>query len=404
MRMLSFSRIRVLMLGTSTAAIALAGVAAGLAPAQAAPAGAARHTVYVAPRGTATARDAGCGSAAYRSVDAAVAAAPSGGTVVVCGGSYDESVAITRPLSLVGLARPLIDAAGNINGVVITAPDVTVRGFRVTSATAEGILVDGANHVTLTGNTVAGNDLGAALTDPVPTAYAECQSAGGVPGDCGEGIHLMGSSYSLVSGNTSTGNSGGILVSDETGPAAHDQITGNVVTGNVSDCGITVVGHNPAAAPGGVPAPAVAGVFGNRIAGNLIAGNGTSGEGAGVVLATALPGGAVYDNTVTGNSISGNGLSGVTVHSHVTGQYMNGNVVVANRIGTNNVTGDNDFAPDVDDQTTGVLVATVDPLAITVSGNVISDNQFGIWTTGPATVAGARANAFRDVTEPVAAG
>jgi len=387
----------------AAAAVAVTASAA-MSPARAAEVSAAHSTVYVSPRGTPTARDTNCGNAAYNSIGAAVSAAASGGTIVVCGGTYDESVSVAKPLSLVGLSHPVIDATGDINGILITAPHVTIRGFKVANAIAEGILVNAANYATIAGNTVTDNDQGAALVDPVPTSYAECQPVGAVPGDCGEGIHLMGSSYSTVAGNTSTGNSGGILLSDETGPTAHNRIVRNVVSGNLSDCGITVVGHNPAAAPGGVPAPKAAGVYANEIAGNHITGNGTKGQGAGVVLATGLPGGAVYDNTVIGNSISGNGISGVTVHSHLPGQYMNGNVVTRNRIGTNNLDGDDDFAPHVDDQTTGVLVATVDPLSVIVTGNVITNNHFGIWTTGPASVTRANTNAFRHVAVPVAQG
>jgi hypothetical protein len=174
-----------------------------------------------------------------------------------------------------------------------------------------------------------------------------------------------------------------------------------VTTDNLFDCGITVVGHNPAAAPGGKVAPKVAGVHDNDIAGNRITGNGVQGAGAGVVLATGLPGGAVYRNVVQHNTISGNGMSGVTVHSHVPGQFLNDNVVRDNTIGTNNVSGDNDFAPVVDDQTTGVLVGTVAPLSITITGNHISKDHFGIWTTGPVTVHGAKENHFTKVAIPV---
>ena len=214
----------------------------------------------------------------------------------------------------------------------------------------------------------------------------------------------MGSSYATVAGNVSTGNSGGILVSDDTGPAAYNQVVGNVVASNLFDCGVTVVGHNPKAAPGGVPAPQVAGVYANDIVGNSISGNGVKGAGSGVVLATPLPGGAVYDNTVQDNTITGNGQSGVTVHSHVPGQFLNGNVITRNFISTNNLVGDPDFAPHVDNQTTGVLVGTVSPLSIEISGNVIANDHFGIWTTGPATVRGADGNSFSGDTMPVAQG
>jgi len=376
------------------------GAAAGTAlavPAMAttsAPTASSDSTVYVSMHGTAAAVDASCGTAAYKSIGAAVSAVARGGKVLVCGGTYHEDVTVTKPLSLLGRPNTVVDAAGQINGILVTAPNVTVSRFRVTNATGEGVLVRSADHVTIEGNVVTHNNLGGLPVNPVPNTYAECQPVGEIPGDCGEGIHLMGSSYSTVRDNVSTGNSGGILLSDETGPAAHNQIAGNVVTGNLLDCGITVVGHNPNAAPGGVPAPQAAGVYANDIEGNRISGNGINGGGAGIVLATGLPGEAVYGNTVRGNWISGNGMSGVTVHSHVPGQFLNGNVITRNVIGVNNLIGDSDFAPHVDNQTTGVLVGTVSPLSVAVSDNVIAHDHFGIWTTGPVTVAGELDNSF----------
>jgi hypothetical protein len=129
-------------------------------------------------------------------------------------------------------------------------------------------------------------------------------------------------------------------------------------------------------------------------------GNGLSGEGSGVLLGTGIPGGAVYDNTIVGNYLSGNGLAGVTVHSHVAGQDLNGNVITGNVIATNNVHGDSLFPPD-DPATTGVLVRSVGPLSITVTGNVIRDDTYGIWTTSTVALSGAARNAFVAVGTPV---
>lgn len=377
----------------STAVVALAGSAVAATLAQAS--GVARtSTVYVSAHGN-------CGSGAYRTIGAAVAAVAPGGTIDVCGGTYHEDVAITKQVTLRGRGNTVIDATNQLNGILVTAPHVTVSGFTVTNAIGEGILVKSANYATVEGNVVTHNDLGGLPVDPVANTYPECQAQQGVPGDCGEGIHLMSSSHSTVANNVSTNNSGGILLSDETGPTAHNRIAGNVVAGNLFDCGITVVSHSPAGAPGGVPAPQAAGTYDNDIVANNISGNGVDGGGAGVVLATGLPGGAVYDNTVEDNSINGNGMSGVTVHSHVPGQFLNGNVVKHNRIGVNNVKGDSDFAPAVDDQTTGVLVGTVAPLAIVVSDNDIAGDHFGVWSTGPVTAQGSHDNVFTGVAVPV---
>jgi parallel beta-helix repeat protein len=358
--------------------------------------------VYVSTHGASTAAGRDCTSAAYDSINAAITAVAADGTVVVCGGTYREDVSVTKTVTIQGRSNATIDATNQINGVTVTAAHATVSGLTVENAIGEGILVNGANNVTIQSNVVKHNDLGGSPVNPVPNSYPFCAATQGVPGDCGEGIHLMGSSNSTVSGNTSTDNSGGILISDETGPAGHDRIIGNVVTDNLYACGVTVVGHNPAAAPNGVPAPSVAGVFGTQVIGNRISGNGVDGAGAGVVIATGVPGGASYDNVVEGNAINGNGMSGVTVHSHAPGQDLNGNVIQANQIGTNNLGGDPDFSP-ADTQTTGVLVATVSPLSIQIVANAISSDQIGIWTTGPVTAKDAHANAFLGVSVPVSA-
>lgn len=366
---------------TGTAALTVLGVAVPALSAAASTAAAATR-VYVSPLAAKGAKDLNCSSAAYKTIDAGVAAVRAGGTVVVCAGTYHEMVAVTKSLSLAGQSHAVVDAAGQDNGVLVAASRVSVTGLTVTGATGEGILVTKASHVTIKRNVVTDNDRGG-QPPVVKNKYAECQATDGVPGDCGEGIHLMGVTDSLVADNVSTGNTGGILLSDETGPTAHNVITGNVVSDNLYDCGITITGHNPAAAPGGKPAPKVAGTYDNIISGNTVIGDGTKGDGGGVLLATPFPGGAVYGNIIEGNTILGNGLAGVTVHSHAPGQDLNGNVITDNVIGTNNLDGDSDFAPAVDKSTTGILVATVAPLSITITNNTIADNHYGIWTTGP---------------------
>ena len=185
-----------------------------------------------------------------------------------------------------------------------------------------------------------------------------------MPGDCGEGVHFAGNvAYSTISDNFIANNSGGVLLSDDIGPTHDNVVENNVVTGNATDCGITVPGHNPGALSAkGVPQPAVAGVYRNVIRDNVVTDNGVKGEGAGVLFANAGPGTASYDNLVEGNYIAGNGLSGVTMHAHTIGkgqfEDLSGNVIVGNIIGKNNLDGDTLDSParPEDQETTGVLV------------------------------------------------
>jgi parallel beta-helix repeat protein len=388
------------------------GLAAGLVGLGAGPTLATQGaTVYVSM----VAGGGGCGNAAYTTIGDAVAAAPAGATVIVCAGTYKEGVVVDKALTLVG-EHATIDATGHDNGVQVLASHVTVRGFMVTGATGEGILVGylpgapGAmpvSHVTIRDDTVVKNDLGNPTSAPIfDSPYAQCNAtpmpapAPAIPGDCGEGIHLLSVTDSTVTHDRVSGNSGGILLTDENGPTSGNVISQNVVVGNLYDCGITLAGHDIAA---------VGGIHDNRIIGNRVIGNGVKGEGGGVLLASPVPGdpatygtgGAVFDNLVAGNYLAGNGLAGVTVHSHAPGQDLEGNVVRDNIIGTNNLDGDSDFYPLVDPSTTGVIVASVAPLTITIEHNVIMHDHFGIWLTPGVTASGTSSNHFAHVTTPI---
>ena len=343
-----------------------------------------------------------CSTATFTTISAAVAAAAPGSRIIVCPGTYQENVTVPEPLSIEGI-HATVDATGKTNGFTVLPPaaGTTIQGFKVENALAEGIIAVTTTDVSIVDNTVENNDKGVRL----PGTGVECEvSPENEFPDCGEGVHLMGTSNSRIVGNTIRHNSGGVLLTDETGPTHGNVIAHNRVLENVEDCGITLAGHNPGGAPGGVPAPTVAGIYENLVEDNVSVGNGVKGEGAGVLLAAGIPigGGAVYDNTVTGNFLEGNALAGVTVHNHFPGQDLNGNRIVNNRIGTNNVNGDPDFFPVVDPSTTGILVGTAgEPLTITIKHNVIFSNEIGIFLTGPLNIEQIKHNVFIGVTTNV---
>lgn len=400
---------------------------AGSASAAAAGQGGHRGVVYVSPRGKASNPDRSCRSAAFKTISSAVAASQPGGTVIVCKGTYAESVTVGKPLTLRG-EDATVDATGQPFGIGVIVSHVTVSGFTVKNARGEGIAVvpGGAlsgscgtsghpcapvTGVTVSRNTVDHNNLGY-----VPPAGC---SAPLYPGDCGGGILLDTAAWSRVASNTVEHNVDGILVVDDFGPTHNNAITGNTAVDNVNECGITLPSHNPGAAtakqlPNGNYVvtrlnPRAGGVFDNLVAGNTSDGNGTAGfkanaagSGAGILLASAGPGTAVYNNTVTGNQASGNGLAGVVIHAHYQGgEYLQGNKIVGNRIGRNNITGDNLDTPytGADFATTGILVFSAMPIGVTVARNTISRNTDGIWVTPNVTLRGS--NTFTKVRIPV---
>ena len=371
-------------------------LAVGLVAAIGSPAGAgakpkATGTLYVAPLRGRAKLPAVCTTAKFSNINAAIKAAAIGDTVTVCPGTYRGSASITvkakagtiritsgalieTRIRLVGMPGAIINAEGLVNAITVFGPGAAganVRGFTAENAIGEGILAAGTDGVTISDNTVVHNDNG---TPKSPWPF--CAAAGNVPGDCGEGLGVLTTSNSKFMNNIIEFNSGGILMSDDLGPTSHNTLEGNLVEDNESDCGITIVGHNPGGVTKtGVPQPSVAGVFDNLVTANVVISNGTTGEGGGILLA----GPASYDNTITYNEVSGNGLAGVTIHEHGV-DALSGDVISGNWFGTNDITGD----PGTPDQvTTGVFVERDSPkfptVDITVRNNTFAWDVIGIY-------------------------
>lgn len=359
-------------------AVAAAGVGPWLAVGPAQAAGAAL-SAYVSPSGSSSASGTSCARAGFSSIQAAIEATATGGTVTVCPGTYAESVTVDKRVNLAGKPGAVIDATGQPYGVGVATSWVRVSGLTVENASAaddnpgDGIITAGfgpdgpvaADHVTITGNTTTHND--------------------------GGGIDVNSSSYSTVTGNTANDNGLGINLSNDLGsPATHDLISGNTANDNSGGCGIVLADHT------GV------GVYDNQIIHNTANNNGLgspsapdASAGSGIILAGG-PGDGVHDNQIIANTFVGNGHGGVAIHAHVPGANYNGNSVIGNRIGTNNVR--QDYA---DPYTTGIYIGAASPLSITIVGNSISQDHYGIFTAGPVTIFSTIANSYRSVTIPV---
>src|SRR6201992_3465345 len=257
--------------GTVAAAVPLLAAAAPAAPAPgpsgsitaAGASGGRLSTVYVATAGRAGAAGRSCASAAWSSVQAAVTVAPAGATVIVCPGTYHESVTISRPLHLAGRPGATIDATGQPYGVGAAASYVSITGLTVRGASVGGLLADGIVTAGLVNGTMTPGDhitITGATTTEKP----------------GSGIDNNSTSHSVAAGDRSTGNSVGINVSDDFNRrAADDVITGNVTNDNPGGCGIALADHT-----------------GDGIDHNLVAGNVSNDNGLGTPSAAAASAGS----------------------------------------------------------------------------------------------------------------
>jgi nitrous oxidase accessory protein NosD len=351
--------------------------------------------------------NSGCKS----TIGAAVSAASPHDTIVVWAGTYYEEVTISKSVSLVGAphAWPIISALNKPVAIFVdgtaAAPnpgvaDVLISGFRIRDANYEGILIANGWNVTVTNNVVADNN------KSLDTSGGTCP---GIPAfetnegeDCGEGVHLMGTAHSFIVQNEIEHNAGGILITDETGPAYDNLISGNTVHDNPYDCGITLASHGPAKTL--IPTATLPyGVTHNTISHNLSARNGLAveGAGAGVGIFAPFPGTTAADNVVINNDVRDNGLPGVTMHNHAWAPSpapavnLNNNSIVDNYIAGNG----KDTEDAATSGPTGINLFSLAP----VNGTMIYGNTFGresidVAFRAPAGELAAHFNNFSDAT------
>ena len=219
------------------------------------------------------------------------------------------------------------------------------------------------------------------------------------------------------------GNADGILLTDDYAPTSHNLIDGNLVTDNKTECGIVLASHNGGAVTFDPTTfavtgrnPSVGGIYDNVIRHNVALRNGTAkappefgggGSGSGIGIFGAFQGTGAYDNVVADNFAAGNGLAGFTIHAHLPGgEDVNGNKVVDNVFGTNNVGGDGYDGPPgpTDYHTTGIAVYSAAKVNMTIEDNTIFQNTIGIWLSKTVHAHGLADNTFHHVTHKIVRG
>ncbi len=193
-------------------------------------------------------------------LQARIEAAAPGDTIVVDGGVHDGPFVVDTSLVLVGENRPHLRGDDQTHVVTVTAPDVTIAGFRITdsgkslnqdhagvmvqaarvtlcdnhlSDVLHGIYVKGNPRVVIAGNRIEGPPTVSRRLSPeearrhdctVPPAGGDCEVPLPVP-QRGNGVHLWNALHSTITHNTVHHTRDGIYFSHSNHAyAAHNTI------------------------------------------------------------------------------------------------------------------------------------------------------------------------------------
>ncbi|AZI68308.1 nitrous oxide reductase family maturation protein NosD [Kaistella daneshvariae] len=158
----------------------------------------------------------------FKTIKQAIAAAKSGDTVVVQKGIYREgTIDIEKPLTLLGIERPILD--GNFKGEILTfrADNIVLKGFKLINSGRDEIQSIAAVHVYTSSNSVIENNIfeNNYFGIYVQRGYRilinknKITSARGTSQEnIGDGIHLLGSREIWVKNNYISGHKDGIYL------------------------------------------------------------------------------------------------------------------------------------------------------------------------------------------------
>ncbi len=174
-------------------------------------------------------------AAAGDSIGRMIARANAGDTIVVPAGTYREQLVIDKSITLVGEGQPVIDAGRRGDVVLVTADDVTVRGFTIQGSARDvfeepaGIRIKG-NRATIEANVVRDTLYGIVMEDSaghrvLRNEVSSIPEFG--PERRGHALYLWHTDGTTIEGNTVTGAKDGIFL----GFANHNRVERNRVTG-----------------------------------------------------------------------------------------------------------------------------------------------------------------------------
>ncbi|TAK75318.1 MAG: nitrous oxide reductase family maturation protein NosD [Dehalococcoidia bacterium] len=167
------------------------------------------------------------------SITARIARATAGDTIVVPAGTYREQLVIDKPVILVGDGQPIIDAGGRGDVVLVTADDVTLRGFTVQGSARDvfdepaGIRIRG-NRATVEANRVRDTLYGIVMEDSAGHRILRNEVSSILDFGSerrGHALYVWHTDDTTIEGNTVRGAKDGIFL----GFASHNHVERNSV-------------------------------------------------------------------------------------------------------------------------------------------------------------------------------
>ncbi len=153
----------------------------------------------------------------YNSIQEAISsfATYEGDTLSVKPGTYQENIAVTKPVSLTSQNKETTIIYGSENGSALTiaSDNVTVTGFtaqnggNISAGTADGIVLDNAHNCSLIANTVASSHYGILLNDSSSNLLANNTIYNNY-----YGIALINSSDNILRGNDLNNNTYNLVI------------------------------------------------------------------------------------------------------------------------------------------------------------------------------------------------
>ena len=168
-------------------------------------------------------------------VQAQIDRAGPGERVVIAAGTYDGDVVIDRPVTLVGIGRPLLRGSGRGSVVRVRSADVTIDGFDIDGRGTGDLGRDTSGiHIAAPRVTVRGCRIREALfgiylresDDVVIDQNVVIGIPDREPGEIGSGVHVWNSQRFRVTGNTISGTRDGFYIQS----SSNGEVRGNRAT------------------------------------------------------------------------------------------------------------------------------------------------------------------------------